>query len=48
VRHFGSLARGVMLKGVGIDVVYPSLLALVGFTVVLIGVRVWRFRKQLN
>jgi ABC-2 type transport system permease protein len=48
VRHFGSLARGVMLKGVGIEIVYPHLLALVAFTVVLMGVSVWRFRKQLN
>jgi hypothetical protein len=37
-----------MLKGVGIEVVYPNLLALVFFTVVLMGVSVWRFRKQLN
>lgn len=25
VRHFASLSRGVMLKGVGLDVVYPNL-----------------------
>jgi ABC-2 type transport system permease protein len=48
VRHFATLARGVMLKGVGFDVVYPNLLALVGFTIVLMGVSIWRFRKQLN
>lgn len=48
VRHFGSLARGVMLKGVGIDVVYPNLLTLLAFTVVLMSISVWRFRKQLN
>lgn len=48
VRHFATLARGVMLKGVGIEVVYPSLLALVAFTVVLMGVSTWRFRNQLT
>jgi ABC-2 type transport system permease protein len=48
VRHFGSLARAVMLKGVGIEVVYPNLLALVALTVLLMGVSVGRFRKQLN
>lgn len=48
VRHFASLARGVMLKGVGIDVVYPNLLTLVLFTVVLMGLSTWRFRKQLS
>jgi drug efflux transport system permease protein len=48
VRHFASLSRGVMLKGVGLDVVYPNLLALMGFTILLMVVSVWRFRKQLN
>jgi len=48
VRHFASIARGVMLKGIGVEVVYPNLLALLAFTVVLMGVSVWRFRKQLN
>ena len=48
VRHFGSIARGVMLRGVGIDVIYPNLIALLAFTVVLMGISVWRFRKQLN
>ena len=48
VRHFASLARGLMLKGVGFEVVYPNLLALLAFTIILMGVSVWRFRKQLN
>lgn len=48
VRHLATLARGVMLKGVGIEVVYPSLLTLLVFTIVLMGLSTWRFRKQLN
>lgn len=48
VRHFSTIARGVMLKGAGIDVLYPNLLALVGFAVLLVGISVWRFRKQLG
>ncbi|HEX5964758.1 MAG TPA: ABC transporter permease [Pyrinomonadaceae bacterium] len=48
VRHFATLARGVMLKGVGIEVVYPNLLTLLVFTIVLMGLSTWRFRKQLN
>ena len=48
VRHFAAISRGVMLKGVGIEVVYPNLLALLAFTIVLMGISVWRFRKQLN
>ena len=48
VKHFAVLARGVMLKGVGLDVLYPNFLALVAFTIILVGVSAWRFRKQLN
>lgn len=48
VKHFAVLARGVMLKGVGLEVLYPNFLALIAFTIVLVGVSAWRFRKQLN
>jgi hypothetical protein len=37
-----------MLKGVGLEVVYPNFVALILFTIILMGVSVWRFRKQLN
>lgn len=47
VRHFAVIARGIMLKGVGLEVLYPHLLALSSFAVLLVGVSVWRFRKQL-
>lgn len=48
VTHFAVLARAVMLKGVGLEVLYPNFLALLAFTVILVGVSAWRFRKQLN
>ena len=48
VKHFAVLARGVMLKGVGLEVLYPNFLALLAFTIILVGVSVWHFRKQLN
>lgn len=48
VKHFAVLARGVMLKGVGLEVLYPNFLALLVFTILLVGVTAWRFRKQLN
>ncbi|HWS89991.1 MAG TPA: ABC transporter permease [Pyrinomonadaceae bacterium] len=48
VRHFSTIARGVLLKGVGLDVLYPNLLALTAFTLVIVGASVWRFRKQLS
>ena len=48
LRHFSTIARGVLLKGVGLDVLYPNLLALTAFTLVIVGASVWRFRKQLS
>ncbi len=48
VRHIGVIARGVMLKGTGLAVLYPNVLALVCFATVLVGISVWRFRKQLG
>jgi ABC-2 type transport system permease protein len=48
VRHFSTIARGVLLKGVGLEVLYPNVLALTAFTLVIVGASVWRFRKQLS
>ncbi|HEV2801427.1 MAG TPA: ABC transporter permease [Pyrinomonadaceae bacterium] len=48
VRHFSTIARGVLLKGVGLDVLYPNLLALAAFAFIIVGASVWRFRKQLS
>lgn len=48
LRHFSTIARGVLLKGVGLEVLYPNLLALTAFTLVIVGASVWRFRKQLS
>ena len=48
VRHFAVVARGVMLKGTGLEVLYPNMLALLFFAVLLVWVSAWRFRKQLR
>jgi ABC-2 type transport system permease protein len=48
VRHFAVISRGVMLKGVGLETLYPYFLALAGFAALLVGVSVWRFRRQLG
>jgi ABC-2 type transport system permease protein len=48
VRHFAAISREVLIKGVGLEVVYPQVLALLAFTVVLVGISVWRFRRQLG
>ena len=48
IRHFGIIARATLMKGSGIDVLWPNFLALIGFTVVLVSLSIWRFRKQLG
>lgn len=47
VRHFSLIARGVMIKGVGMEVLWPNFLALLCFAVVLVSFSVSRYRKQL-
>jgi ABC-2 type transport system permease protein len=46
--HFGIITRSVLLKGSGIGAVWPHLLALAAFTMVLLSLSVMRFRKQLG
>jgi ABC-2 type transport system permease protein len=48
IRHFGIIARATLMKGSGIDVLWPNFLALIGFTLVLVSLSIWRFRKQLG
>ncbi len=48
IAHFAAIARAVLVKGAGIGVVYPHLLALAAFSCLLVGVSAWRFRRQLG
>jgi ABC-2 type transport system permease protein len=48
IYHFGVIARSALLKGTGVDALWPHLLALLTFTTILIALSVWRFRKQLG
>ena len=48
VKHFAIIARSIMLKGSGVDVLYRELLALAVIALVMISVSAWRFRKQLS
>lgn len=48
IHHFAVIVRGSMLKGTGFATLWPNALALVLFTVVLVALSVWRFRKQLS
>ena len=48
IYHFGVIARGSMLRGSGLDTLWPNFLALLAFTLILVSLSVWRFRKQLS
>jgi ABC-2 type transport system permease protein len=47
IRHFSLIARGTLIKDAGLDVLWPNLLALVAFTIVMLTLSMLRFRKQL-
>ncbi len=46
--YYLRIVRGIILKGVGLDVVWPSLLPLLAFGVVVFTLSVLRFRKSLD
>jgi ABC-2 type transport system permease protein len=48
LRHFGLIARGVLVKRSGLAELWPNFLILTIFTVVLVALSVRRFRKQLG
>ena len=48
IHHFAAIARAALLKGSGFAALWPNFLGLFAFTVVLVSLSVWRFRKQLS
>jgi ABC-2 type transport system permease protein len=46
--HFLRIIRGVMLRGAGLLELWPDVLALVAFTVVMMTLAIVRFRKRLD
>jgi ABC-2 type transport system permease protein len=46
--HFGVISRGTLIRGSGIEELWPNLLALAIFAFILMSVSVWRFRQQLS
>jgi len=48
LRHYVEINRNLILKGVGLEVVWPDALALLVFAIVLLSISTWRFREQLN
>ncbi|MBT3221435.1 MAG: ABC transporter permease [Proteobacteria bacterium] len=47
-RYYITITRGLFLKGVGIDVLWPELLAMVIYAMVLLIVATSRFRRSLS
>ena len=47
MRHYLSLSLGIFLKGVGIEVVWPHVAALTGFTALILWIALRRFRRSL-
>lgn len=48
VRYFMEIVRGVFLKGVGADVLWPQMLALLVFGLAIMGLSALRFHKRLD
>ena len=46
--HFLQIMRGIVLKGVGLEALWPQALALVGFSTLFITFSTLRFHKQLE
>jgi len=48
LRYYLVIVRGIFLKGVGIDVLWPDALAMLGWGLVVLGLAVARSRKRLD
>lgn len=48
IRHFSVIARSSMIKGSGIENLWPDFAILSAFTFIMVSLSVWRFRKQLS
>jgi ABC-2 type transport system permease protein len=43
--HYMDILRGIFLKGVGMEVLWPQTAALTAIGAALLGASVWRFRR---
>jgi ABC-2 type transport system permease protein len=48
LRYFLDIVRGIVLKGVGVEALWPDVIALVIFGIVIMGAASMRFRKSLD
>lgn len=48
LRYFMEIVRGVFLKGVGADILWPKMVALAVYGILVLGLSALRFRKTLD
>jgi ABC-2 type transport system permease protein len=48
LKHFITIIRGIILKGVGLNILWTETLVLVFYAVVLLSVSSWKYRSQLR
>jgi ABC-2 type transport system permease protein len=48
LRHYITIVRDILLKGAGLDVIWPNVLALLAFAIVAIWISASRYRSQLR
>jgi ABC-2 type transport system permease protein len=48
LRHYVAIVRGMLLKGVGLEVLWPNAIALLLFATILLSISINKFRTQLS
>lgn len=48
LRHYITIVRSILLRGVGLGVLWPHVLALLVFVILLLSISIHRFRRQLS
>jgi ABC-2 type transport system permease protein len=48
LRYYNTIIRGIFLKGVGLETLWPQAVILLGYGVTILGVASLRFRKRLD
>ena len=46
--YYLQILRGVMLKGVGLEVLWPNVLPLAAFSLAVFALSAWRFQKRVG
>jgi ABC-2 type transport system permease protein len=47
VTHYVVIVRGIMLRGVGLEVLWQNAIALLFFALIILSISINRFRRQL-